>query len=164
MKSFRQYITEQEELEEKNFGGRLAALALSGAAVVSGLQAGATKHIPVPNSMTTSTSVETAGPNTKTTKLTRTGAVRSGENAGHIHRGFFDIEDKAVVDRVSKEIPATSSLDIRKTGPDGTFSASRKNVGGKFSKKTGNIGQTELRDSPTDSTTSSGARRFFKAN
>jgi len=162
MKSFKQYIIEQEELEEKNFGRRLAALALSGSAVVSGLQAGAMKHDPVPNSMMTSTSVETAGPNTKTTKLTRTGAMRSGENAGHIHRGFFDIKDKAVVDRVSKEIPATSSLDIRKTGPDGTFSASRKNVGGRTVSRTGSIDKTELRDSPTDSTTS-GARRFFKA-
>lgn len=163
MKSFKQYITEQEELEEKNFGRRLAALALSGAAVVSGLQAGATKHIPVPNSMTTSTSVETAGQNTKTTKLTRTGAVRSGENAGHIHRGFFDIEDKAVVDRVSNDIPATSQFKVTKTGPDGTAVASRKQVGGRTVSTTGNIGQTELRGSPTDSTTS-GARRFFKAN
>lgn len=163
MKSFKQYIIEQEELEEKNFGRRLAALALSGASGVSGLQAGAMKHDPVPNSMTTSTSVETAGPNTKTTKLTRTGAVQSGENAGHIHRGFFDKEDKAVVDRVSKNIPATSSLDIRTTGEDGTAVASRKQVGGRTVSRTGSFDKTELRGSPTNLTTS-GARRFFKAN
>jgi len=163
MKSFKQYIIEQEELEEKNFGKRLAALALSGAGVVSGLQAGAMKHDPLPNSMGTSTSVETAGPYTKTTKLTRTGAMRSGEKAEHIHRGFFDTKDREVVDTLVGDVPTTSRFKVTKTGPDGTAVASRKQVGGRTVSRTGSLDKTELPPgSPTDLTTS-GEQRFFKA-
>lgn len=162
MKSFKQYIREQEELEEKNFGRVLAGLALAGG-IVSGMQAGAMRHDPIPNIGTTSKQVETSGKETRTSELTRTGAMKAGEKARHIHRGFFDLKDREVVDTLSKNIPSKSSMKVTKTGPDGTSTASRETVGGKTVKRTGNIDKTQLKV-PSGNMNASGATNSFKTS
>lgn len=160
MKSFKQYIREQEELEEKNLARVLAGLALAGG-VVSGMQAGAMRHDPIANFGTTSKQVETSGKETRTTELTRTGAMKAGEKARHAHRGFFDLKNREVVDSLSKDVPSTSSIKITKTGPDGTSSASRTVIGGKTVHRTGNIDKTKLKV-PSGNVTVSGSTDSFK--
>lgn len=160
MKSFKQFIREQEELEEKNFGKMLAGLALAGG-LVSGMQAGAMRHDPIANVGTTSKQVETSGKETRTTELTRTGAMKAGEQARHMHRGFFDLKNREVVDTLSSNIPSKSSMKVTKTGPDGTSTASRKVVGGKTVERTGNIDKTKLKV-PSGNITVSGSTDSFK--
>jgi hypothetical protein len=156
MKSFKQFIKEQEELEENKL-----AKTMLGLAIIGGLQAGAMRHDPVPNISQTSKTVEKSGDETRTSELIRTGAMKAGENARHIHRGFFDTKDREVVDTLVRDVPSKSQFKVTKTGPDGTAVASRTMIGNRTVNRTGSIDNTNLKI-PTDDVTVSGKKDSFK--
>jgi hypothetical protein len=156
MKTFKQFTREQEELEENKL-----AKTMLGLAIIGGLQAGAMRHDPVPNISHTSKQVQKSGDETRTSELIRTGAMKAGENARHIHRGFFDTKDREVVDTLVRNVPTTSQFKVTKTGPDGTAVASRKQVGGRTVSRTGSIDKTDLKV-PTDDVTVSGKQDRFQ--
>ncbi len=147
MKNFKQFIL------EKN----LIAKGLAGLAVVAGLQAGAMMHQPVPNISTQSRTQEVSGEETRTVELKRSGPMKAGQLAQHIHRGFLDTgPSRIMVDKLSKDVPSQSSLSIVKTGPEGRVGASVKKVG-PVRTRTGKISDTDLKvpsDNPTVSTQS----------
>jgi hypothetical protein len=155
MKNFKQFIL------EKN----LIARGLAGLAVVAGLQAGGMMHQPVPNISTQSRTQEVSGEETRTTEMKRSGPMKAGQQARHIHRGFLDTgPSRIVVDKLSQNVPSQSSLSIVKTGPKGRSGASIKKVG-PVSTRTGKISDTDLKvpsNSVTASTQSSSFRPIGK--
>lgn len=157
MKSFKQFIREQEELEENKL-----AKTMLGLAIIGGLQAGAMRHDPVPNISHTSKQVQKSGDETRTSEHIRTGAMKAGENARHIHRGFFDTQDREVVGPLVRNVPSTSEFRVTKTGPDGRAVASRKLVGDKTVRRTGSIDKTQLKIPATDDVTVSGKQDRFQ--
>lgn len=129
MKSFKEFIRENDSIEENRLARTFAGLAL-GTATIAGLQGGAMHHTEQPSISRSSTSVETRGDETRSATSSSVAFAKKGKPTGYSHRGFFDLGSRTVTDTAQGK-PTQSNFNVTLKNPSGVSSVSRTQIGGK---------------------------------